>query len=107
MSLDVYLTKVIPRIIYSANITHNLAKMADKAGLYRALWRPEEIEINTASKLIPILEKGIEELKSDPSKYRVYEPDNKWGTYEGLVRFVENYLAACKENPDSEITISR
>ncbi len=28
--------------VYSANITHNLGEMADKAGIYYALWRPEE-----------------------------------------------------------------
>lgn len=28
---------------YSANITHNLGRMADAAGLYYALWRPHEL----------------------------------------------------------------
>lgn len=43
MSLDVYLTAVRPTEVFSANITHNLGEMADKAGIYKACWRPEEI----------------------------------------------------------------
>lgn len=30
---------------YHANITHNLGKMAEAAGIYHALWRPDEIGI--------------------------------------------------------------
>ena len=30
--------------LYSANITHNLGKMADAAGLYEALWRPHRLK---------------------------------------------------------------
>ena len=44
--------------IYWANITHNLNKMAGEAGIYEALWRPEEIGVKVAADLIPILEKG-------------------------------------------------
>lgn len=34
---------------YSANITHNLGAMAEAAGIYLALWRPEEIGIKWPS----------------------------------------------------------
>lgn len=45
MSLDVYLSKEVTeeRTVFSANITHNLGEMADKAGIYKALWRPEDL----------------------------------------------------------------
>lgn len=57
MSLDVYLER--KRYIsydkgktyteddeqaYWANITHNLGKMADEAGIYEALWRPHRLK---------------------------------------------------------------
>ena len=35
--------------VYSANITHNLGGMADEAGIYEALWRPEEVGIAKAT----------------------------------------------------------
>jgi hypothetical protein len=40
MSLDVYLEEVRPCTVYSSNITHNLNKMADEAGIYQALGAP-------------------------------------------------------------------
>lgn len=107
MSLDVYLTAVRPTKVYSANITHNLGRMADEAGIYRHLWRPEEIGITTAGQLIEPLSVGLELLKSDPSRFKAYNSPNGWGLYEHLVPFVEQYLEACKENPDAEIGVWR
>ena len=52
MSLDVTLTAVRPTEVYSANITHNLGLMAEEAGIYQPLWRPEELGIKTAAGLI-------------------------------------------------------
>lgn len=93
--------------VYSANITHNLNKMADAAGIYEYLWRPDEIGIKLAKDLIEPLTTGLEKLRAEPETFRVYNPSNGWGTYEGLIRFVEAYLEACKENPEAEILVSR
>ncbi len=81
--------------------------MAREAGLYQALWRPEELKINKACELIPLLETGLARLKSDPEHFRTFNPDNGWGSYEGLVQFVEDYLAACKEAPRYIVSVSR
>jgi len=107
MSLDVSLTKVMPTEVFSCNITHNLNTMADKAGLYAALWRPEEIGVKTAEELIPFLEDGLKALRANPKYYKQFNLENGWGNYEGLVRFVEEYLQACRENPDAEVHASR
>lgn len=92
---------------YSANITHNLNKMADAAGIYEALWRPEEIGITRAKELIPILQNGLETLKSNPEKFKTYDAPNGWGKYEHLVRFVSEYLKACIEYPDAVVKADR
>jgi hypothetical protein len=34
-------------------------------------------------------------------RYRALEPENKWGTYDNFVPWVERYLAACEEYPDT------
>ena len=107
MSLDVWLTAVRPTEVYSANITHNLGKMAEAAGIYKYLWRPEEIGITHAGDLIPALEGGLERLKADPKYFETFNSPNGWGMYEHFVPFVENYLEACKANPNAEIGISR
>ena len=38
--------------LYSANATHNLVPMAEEAGIYKQLWKPEEIGISKAGQLI-------------------------------------------------------
>lgn len=93
--------------VYSANITHNLWKMADEAGIYKHLWRPEELNITLASQLVIPLQAGLYLLNKEPERFKKLNPENGWGTYEELVKFVAYYLAACIENPDATIGISR
>ncbi len=107
MSLDVYLTAVRPTQIYSANITHNLGKMADEAGIYKHLWRPDELGITKAAELIEPLRDGLRRLIDERDRLREFNPENGWGSYEGLVSFVREYLAACEDNPDATVEISR
>lgn len=107
MSLDVYLREVRLTTIYDANITHNLNKMAEEAGIYKHLWRPEEIGVTKAQQLIAPLRAGLELLKADPARFEKHNASNGWGMYEHFVPFVENYLAACEENPDATVEVSR
>lgn len=107
MSLDVYLTAMRKTEVYSANITHNLGKMALEAGIYQHLWRPEELGIKQAGELIMPLRAGLKLLKSDPERFQEFDSPNGWGLYVHFVPFVENYLEACEQNPDSAVEVSR
>lgn len=107
MSLDVTLTEMQPCAVFDANITHNLTAMADAAGIYEALWRPEELKIRHAVELIPLLEAGLANLKSDPEHFKQFNASNGWGLYEHFVPFVERYLEACREHPNAEVSVSR
>ena len=140
MSLDVYLrrkkwisydnkkTHIIEYDeAYNANITHNLNKMARKAGIYEALWRPhrlregydipegdyekewdyEAIVTIKPTEIIPILEKGLRDLENRPEYFKSFNSPNGWGMYKHFVPFVRGYLEACKENKDCIIEISR
>lgn len=93
--------------VYDANITHNLNKMANEAGVYECLWRPDEIGISKARQLIEPLTAGLALLQSDPDKFKAFNPSNGWGDYDGLVSFVERYLSACVEYPDADVGVSR
>lgn len=93
--------------VYSANITHNLNQMADAAGIYEALWRPEEIGVTHAAQLIEPLSAGLVLLRSDPARFATLNPSNGWGSYDGLVAFVADYLEACCNNPSAEVSVSR
>lgn len=122
MSLDVYLILKSPVRInkgksyidteitiqaYEANITHNLNKMAEAAGIYKELWRPDEIGKTRAHEIIEALEKGLADLKARPDYYQQFNSPNGWGMYEHFVPFVEGYLNACKEFPEAYIEVSR
>jgi hypothetical protein len=93
--------------VFSANITHNLGRMADAAGIYQHLWRPEEIGITKASQLIDPLRQGVVLLKSDPPRFCAMNPENGWGSYAGFIPWIERYLQACEEFPDADVSVSR
>jgi hypothetical protein len=113
MSLDVYLVNnTCPTCkrseeVFWANITHNLGKMAAEAGIYKHLWRPEEIGIKKAKELIQPLREGLALMESDQERFEKFNTPNGWGTYEQFIPWVRKYLEACEKYPDSEITISR
>jgi hypothetical protein len=81
--------------------------MAEAAGIYKHLWRPEEIGITRAQELIEPLTNGLALLKSDPERFKGFDSPNGWGLYVNFVPWVENYLNACVEYPDAEISVSR
>ena len=95
------------RELYSRNITHNLGKMADAAGVYDCMWRPDEHGITHAKQLIEPLTRGLKKLRSCPARFKVYEPANGWGSHDGLVAFVADYLAACIAHPDATVRVWR
>jgi hypothetical protein len=115
MSLDVYLKKVMPTEVYSANITHNLTKMASAVvlsngqTLYQILWRPDECTppYTTAGQIADLLDEGWNILLANPEEYKKYNPENGWGSYEGLCNFVYEYRNACWDDPDAQISVSR
>ena len=121
MSLDVYLTNVVlnkcphcgeelsttSNEVFNANITHNLGLMAEKAGIYKHLWRPEEGGISKAATLIAPLKKAITDMKARPEYYEQFNADNGWGTYKDFVPWIEEYLRACIEYPEAIISVSR
>jgi len=125
MSLDVYLTgkpievncvcqccnnehtRKSTEEFYSANITHNLNRMAEEAGIYTHLWRPDEIGITKAEQLIEPLRAGLARMKADPPRFEKHNAGNGWGLYEHFVPWVEKYLAACEQNPDADVNVSR
>ena len=110
MSLDVYLSYEEDGqeiSVYSANITHNLVRMADAAGIYEACWRPEEKGWMHARDIIPTVEEGLKRLKEQPDYFKQFNAANGWGLYEHFVPWVERYLDALKKYPSATISVSR
>ena len=107
MSLDVILMQIQPTTVYESNITHNLNDMAEEAGIYKHLWRPDEIGITKASQLIEPLGNGLALLRSDPAHFEKFDSPNGWGLYIHFIPFVEKYLDACKTYPDADVYVFR
>lgn len=93
--------------VYSRNITHNLTKMADAAGIYTVLWRPDENGITKAHHCIKPLTEGLLDLISRRAHYEQYNSPNGWGLYRHFVPFVADVLMACADHPDADVEVSR
>jgi hypothetical protein len=113
MSLTVNLMVPKPVSIYDNNITHNLSKMASEVKLsngltlYDVLWRPDEHELELAEDIAELLDEGWNILQSEPDRFRQFNPENGWGNYDNLCRFVYEYRTACWEEPDASIEVCR
>lgn len=106
MSLDVMLFDADGKEIYSRNITHNLNKMADAAGIYEPLWHPGEIGLTTAKQVADNIRSGVADIASNGAKYKAYDAPNGWGKWADFVPFLTEYLCACDENPTATVSVS-
>jgi hypothetical protein len=116
MSLDLYLqvsadvggAEPYVCTLWKANYTHNCNVMAEAAGIYKHVWRPEELpEIKTAGDLIEPLRAGILRMKGDPQKFIALNPANGWGSYKTFLPWLQEYLEACMAYPKATISASR
>lgn len=92
---------------FSANITHNLGRMAEAAGVYDCCWRPDECGITKAIQLSEPLRKGIADMEARPEEFKKFNSENGWGLYENFLPWLKRYLAACEANPDANVSVSR
>lgn len=108
MSLDIYFYKKEEEdCVYSTNITHNCGDMADAAGLYYPLWRPESLNIDNTDQLLNYLTDGIGMYLKNRPEIEKLEAKNGWGTYEQFYNFLSELMLACSEYKDCLIRISR
>lgn len=99
-------TKIEREELFEANITNNLYKMADEAGISQCLFNPEEVGIIKAYQVIAPLTHGLTKMKLNPEKYKAFDSTNGWGTYDQFIPWIERYLCACEEYPNAVISVS-
>ena len=110
MSLDFYLiTDACPHCLrgderVSFNMTHNVAPMWRLAGCYEALY---EGEGKKASDVLPTLLVAADHMEAHAEQYLPLNPLNRWGSYDGAIGWLRHVIAACQENPDALIRVSR
>ena len=107
MSLDFYLMETKRVVVFDKNITHNCGSHASALGIYKHLWRHEELKITQAIELISPLYTALKEIQANPTKYESCDPVSGWGTVESFTEFLKKVLQACLEHPYAEIEVSR
>jgi hypothetical protein len=103
MALELDLEQRKWTAVWEGHITHNLGHMAEEAGIYNALWRPDECGITRGRDLIEPLRVGLARLEAEPERFRAFNPENGWGSYETLVKFVRQTIAACEKYPKARV----
>lgn len=94
------------KLVWEGNITHNLGEMAKAVFLYDVLWQiPEGTK---AGEISQRLSDGLERLRlQGEDELKIYEPANKWGTYQNLVEFVYGFYDACCKYPEARVIVSK
>lgn len=104
MSLDVSLINQHGEEIDSKNITHNLKDMWKEAGVYEALYLSEG---KRAMDVLPALKEGLELMKENPERFKVFDSPNGWGKYKHALPWLEELVEKFNEHPDAVIEICR
>ncbi len=82
----------------SYNYTYNTSPMLYDVGID---WK--ELTGKPLSEVVPILQAGLEKLKANPEKYEAMNPENGWGSYEGLVAKLTQIIEEYKQYPKAEL----
>ena len=112
MSLDIYLyidvdagSSEPTRItLLDRNITHNLGRMWQLAGVYDALY---ERDGQVAGDTWRTLMAGVEFMKTHPAECRALDSPNGWGTYKDALPWLEEVTEAFRKHPKATIGVSR
>lgn len=105
MSLDIGIKakREIEVEIYETNITYNLSKMyykcIDKEKGFRAL------NGMNCDKALPILNNAIKDMIENKEEYEKLNPENGWGSYEGLLKRLREMRDCCEDNPDGRFEV--
>lgn len=81
------------------NLTYNLSPMLWEAGMPR--WR--ELVGMSASQAGPIWRDIHGKLAADPERFKAFNPENGWGTYEQAVEVIGALADACERHPEAKI----
>lgn len=121
MGLDIYFYDKHGEEVESQvdlKITHNLNTIVEECGKvwnrrhYELIWRPDEL-FGVPNGKVPVrnillrLPTLIEDLIDNELELRKFLPQNGWGTYEGLISFLCDYLKECYKNKNGFVYCCR
>lgn len=86
------------------NITHNLHRMFDAAGIGHILWGDGG---QRAGDILPALESGLTRMLEDPEMFKKFNAPNGWGKYEHALSFLRDVISMCRQHPDWVVETSK
>jgi hypothetical protein len=90
--------------LFSNNITHNVAPMWNKAGVYDAIYNSEG---KAAGELIITLRAGVYDMTYKRPEYELLNPKNGWGDYVSALSFLTSFASACELYPNAIVGVSK
>lgn len=83
---------------FDTSITSNLSPMFRAAGLdlTDSQWQGQPGIV-----LLPTLQRAIDNLESDPDRYREMNPENGWGDYDGGLQTLRHLRDCIARTPDA------
>jgi hypothetical protein len=105
MSLDFYLEEIVTekKDVFEGNITGNLCAMWIKAGIYEVLY---DSKGKKAKEIINPLKLAVKDMEEKPKEYKLLNPKNGWGDYDGALKWIKELLESCIEHPESIINVN-
>lgn len=103
MSLDINITAKRETEIYEDNVTYNLSKM-----YYKCIDKEkgfEKLDGMNCKKALPIINNAIQDMLNNADEYRKLNPKNGWGSYDGLLKTLQDMRNCCESNPDGKINV--
>ena len=104
MSLDINITAKREVEIYESNVTYNLADM-----YYKCIDKEQgfkKLNGMNYKEALPIINNAIQDMLNNADEYRKLNPKNGWGSYEGLLKVLQDMRACCESNLDGTINVS-
>lgn len=56
-----------------------------------------------AAEAVVALLAALEKMEREPDRFRVLNPENGWGDYEGAVDYIRRFYVACQRYPEATI----
>lgn len=104
MSLDIYITAKRDVEILEKNVTYNLADM-----YYKCIDKEKgfkKLDGMNCKEALLIINNAIQDMLNNADEYRKLNPANGWGSYEGLLKVLQDMRNCCESNPDGIINVS-
>ena len=83
---------------YERNVTYNVSSILKLAGFH-----PAVLNGVTVVKLRPVVTYVRQSLTDRPDYFRRFEPENGWGSYDGVLEFITELDAYLMDAPDEYV----